>query len=676
MQQRRCTSRADRGTLLIRSAQQMQQDYATHQTRQWRDRSTTNHNQHSHTAQAVHCSDLIRHCPPPLVASILHITAQPRVHRNEYTCPIQPLVRYSRALQSSVTSAKSADLLPSHLTLPITSLPASSRRLLRSSSLLALTAPPKSFVSITTAAPAHLAHHQLTSSAFTPGRLSNPAFQVAFFATHSRHPPTAAAMSNSNSTSEPHPIAPSPSETHFDFLVVGGGSGGLGAARRAASYGAKVAIIEKGPIGGTCVNVGCVPKKLMYNASTLREAIDDARDYGSEVIKGDNFAWRACKQARDAYIERLHRNYWTNLEKDNVKTILGTATFLSDHSIQVDHTTYTADHICIAVGGHPKKPDIPGQEYTIDSDGFFALEEQPKRVAVVGAGYIAVELSGVFNGLGSKVDLYVRQDKALRKFDSMLVDMLDDEMKKSGINITSHSKITEVTKQPDGRLSLTITRQPKDGQPTQSTAGDYDCVLMAIGRVPELEKLKPEKAGVKLSKEGFVAVDEWQTTNVTHIYAIGDVCGMVELTPVAIAAGRKLSDRVFGGKKDSKLDYNNVPSVIFSHPPIGTIGLSERDAVRQYGAGKVWKYEARFTNMYHALTHRRTMTGMKILVVGEEEKVVGLHVIGLAADEMIQGFGCAVKMGATKADIDNVVAIHPTASEELVTMRNKKLAEE
>ena len=270
----------------------------------------------------------------------------------------------------------------------------------------------------------------------------------------------------------------------------------------------------------------------------------------------------------------------------------------------------------------------------------------------------------------------MRQDKALRKFDSMLVDMLDEEMKKAGVNIVNHSQIKEVTKQTDGRLSLQYTRQPKDGQPQQATADNYDCVLMAIGRVPELEKLQPQKAGVELSEEGFVKVNEYQETTVKNIYAIGDVCGMVELTPVAIAAGRKLSDRVFGGKKDSKLDYSNIPSVIFSHPPIGTIGLSERDAVRQYGKDKVFKYQAKFTNMYHALTERKTMTGMKLVVVGEEERVVGLHIIGIGADEMIQGFGCAVKMGATKADIDNVVAIHPTSSEELVTMRNKKPAED
>ena len=485
-------------------------------------------------------------------------------------------------------------------------------------------------------------------------------------------------MSDSKpASSEPHPIPPSPSDTHFDFLVIGGGSGGLGAARRAASYGAKVAIVEKGAIGGTCVNVGCVPKKIMYNASTLRESIEDARDYGAEVTKGDNFAWRACKEKRDAYIQRLHNNYWTNLDKDNVKTITGTASFTSANSITVDGTTYTADHICVAVGGHPKKAEIPGAEYAIDSDGFFALEEQPKRVAVVGAGYIAVELGGVLNGLGSHVDLYLRQDKAIRKFDSMLVDMLDEEMRKSGINIINHSKLTAINKQTDGSLTVHYSRQPsKDSPAEQLTADKYDCVLMAIGRVPELEALQPEKVGVKLSEDGYISVNEWQETSVKNIYAIGDVCGHVELTPVAIAAGRRLSDRLFGGQKDSKLDYTNIPSVIFSHPPIGSIGLSERDAIKQHGKGAVSKYTAKFTNMYHALTHRKTMTGMKILVVGEEERVVGIHVIGIGADEMIQGFGCAVKMGATKKDIDSVVAIHPTSSEELVTMRNKKPAEE
>ena len=472
-------------------------------------------------------------------------------------------------------------------------------------------------------------------------------------------------------------LTPTPGDTHFDFLVIGGGSGGLGAARRAASYGKKVAIIEKGSIGGTCVNVGCVPKKLMWNASSLREAIQDAADYGCEVSKGENFAWRLTKTKRDAYIKKLHSSYWTNLAKDNVATITGTATFTSPNSVTVNHTTYTADHVLIAVGGHPKKPDIPGAQFAIDSDGFFALEEQPRRVAVVGAGYIAVELSGVFHGLGSEVDLFVRQDKALKKFDSMVVDILDEELKKSGIRIINHAQVKEIKKDAKGQLTLEVERkEKKDGETSRVSFAQYDCVLLAIGRVPELEILAPEKVGVELTKDGYIKVDDYQNSSVKGVYAIGDVIGRVELTPVAIAAGRRLSDRLFGGQADAHLDYQNIPSVVFSHPPIGTIGLTEREAISKYGKDKVFKYQARFTNMYHALTERKTATGMKILVTGEEEKVVGIHVIGIGADEMIQGFGVAVKMGATKKDIDSVVAIHPTSAEELVTMRNKKPADE
>ena len=472
-------------------------------------------------------------------------------------------------------------------------------------------------------------------------------------------------------------LTPAPSETHFDFLVIGGGSGGLGAARRAASYGKKVAIVEKGAIGGTCVNVGCVPKKIMWNASALREAITDAADYGCEVSKGEAFAWGMAKSKRDAYIKKLHANYWTNLAKDNVATITGSATFVSPTSITVNGTTYTADHVLIATGGHPKKPDIPGCELAIDSDGFFALETQPKRVAVVGAGYIAVELSGVFHGLGSDVDLFVRQDKALKRFDSMVVDVLDSEMRKSGVNIVPHSVVKAITKDAKGQLTVEVERkETKGGEGKVSTFARYDCVLLAIGRVPELEVLAPGKAGVSLTKDGYVAVDDWQNTNVPGVYAIGDCTGHVELTPVAIAAGRRLSDRLFGGQPDARLDYTNIPSVVFSHPPIGTIGLTEKEAVTKYGPGRVFKYQAQFTNMYHALTERKTATAMKILVTGEEERVVGIHIIGIGADEMIQGFGVAVKMGATKKDIDNVVAIHPTSSEELVTLKTKKPADE
>ena len=288
-----------------------------------------------------------------------------------------------------------------------------------------------------------------------------------------------------------------------------------------------------------------------------------------------------------------------------------------------------------------------------------------------------MELGGVFHGLGSDVHLFVRQDKALKKFDSMLVDVLDEEMKKSGLNVVNHAQVKGITKDAKGQLSVEVERkEKKDGEAKRSTFSGFDCVLLAIGRVPELEKLAPHKAGVQLSDDGYVKVDKYQNTNVPGVYAIGDVCGHVELTPVAIAAGRRLSDRLFGGQPDAHLDYDNVPSVVFSHPPIGTIGLSEKDAVQKYGKGAVFKYQARFTNMYHSLTERKTATAMKLVVTGEEERVIGIHVIGLGADEMIQGFGVAVKMGATKKDIDSVVAIHPTSSEELVTLRSKKPAEE
>lgn len=459
----------------------------------------------------------------------------------------------------------------------------------------------------------------------------------------------------------------------FDLIVIGGGSGGLGCARRAASYGAKAAIVEKGAIGGTCVNVGCVPKKIMWTAASLRESIVDLTGYGVSVNETAPFDWAGSKRKRDAYIENLHKNYWTNLGKDSVDVLRGAAEFIDANTISVAGVHYKAKHIVIATGGYPSMPNIPGVEHAINSDGFFALEQQPKRVAVVGAGYIAVELSGVLHGLGSHVDLFIRHDKALRKFDTMLVDTLNAEMIKTGVNIVNHSVVSSIEKDANGLMSLKVDRSLTAGKITE-TFSDYDCVIMAIGRAPEVGQLKLDRANIKQNQIGQVIVDEYQNTNVPNVYALGDVTGHVELTPVAIAAGRKLSDRLFGGVKyaHSKMDYTNIPSVIFSHPPIGTIGLSEEEACKKYGHENVFKYEARFTNMYFALSERKQPTAMKILVTGDDEKVIGMHIIGLGADEMIQGFGSAVKMGATKADIDSVVAIHPTSSEEFVTMRNKK----
>lgn len=460
----------------------------------------------------------------------------------------------------------------------------------------------------------------------------------------------------------------------FDYVVIGGGSGGLGSARRAASYGAKVAIIEERWIGGTCVNVGCVPKKVMWNVATHAEHLHDLYDYGFETDaeKGSDgkqhheklfkYNLKRFKQVRDAYIERLHGIYDGNLQRDKVEKIVGTAKFVAPHTLEIDGKTITSNKILIATGGKPSIPtNIPGHELGITSDGFFDLEEVPKRTVVVGAGYIAVELAGILNALGSEVHLVIRHDHFLRTFDEILYTTLMDEVKNSGIRVHTKSQVKEVTK-VDGSSSKNVILDNGEA------VNDVETLLWAIGRVPNTDRLNLQAVGVKTTTEGFVVVDEFQNTQVPDIYALGDACGRVLLTPVAIAAGRKLSDRVFGGVANAKMDYENIPTVIFSHPPIGTVGLTEAEARTQY-PDQVKVYRAVFTNMYHSVTQRKTKTAMKVIVQGPQEKVVGIHIIGLGCDEMIQGFAVAMKMGATKQDLDNCVAIHPTASEELVLLR-------
>jgi len=315
----------------------------------------------------------------------------------------------------------------------------------------------------------------------------------------------------------------------------------------------------------------------------------------------------------------------------------------------------------IATGGRPTfSQGTPGIEHTISSDGFFELPHQPKKVCVVGAGYIAVELAGIFNALGSDTSLLIRQDMFLRTFEQLCRETLFSEMKSAGVNIVTNSLVKEIVLEKDGKKSVHLV----NGKVLEG----FDCVLVAIGRQPNVEGLNLDKIGVKLNAKGFIAVDEYQNTDVPNIYALGDACGQAELTPVAVAAGRKLSDRVFGGKEDSKLDYSNIPTVVFSHPPIGTVGMSEEEARAKHG-DNVKVYKAVFTPMYHALTTRKVKTAMKLVCLGKEEKLLGIHVIGMGADEMIQGFSVVVKMGGTKSDLDNTVAIHPTSSEELVTMR-------
>jgi len=445
---------------------------------------------------------------------------------------------------------------------------------------------------------------------------------------------------------------------HFELLVIGGGSGGMGAARRAAKYGARVALIEAQDLGGTCVNRGCVPKKMFFNAALVAESAHDAESYGFGKLE-PLFSWKTFVERRDAYIERLNNIYSRNLDLDGVQLIRGWARLLGDKKVQVGDQIYAADRIVLAPGGRPRIPEIPGADLGITSDGFFELKEQPKRVAIVGAGYIAVELAGVLNALGSDVTLVLRKERPLRSFDRLIADALFEELGEQGINVVTGCVPREVTKD-ENDLSI----ESDNGHREQG----FDTIIWAVGREALTGDLGLESEGISTDTRGFIETNEWEETSQAGIYALGDVNGKAALTPVALAAGRKLSDRLFGSQSEAKLDYADIPTVVFSHPPIGTIGLSEDEAREKFGDA-VKCYTTRFTDMYYGLARRRVPTQMKLVCAGAKERVVGIHVIGRGADEMIQGFAVALKMGANKSDLDATIAIHPTASEELVTLR-------
>ncbi|MEL0654915.1 glutathione-disulfide reductase [Pseudoalteromonas issachenkonii] len=450
---------------------------------------------------------------------------------------------------------------------------------------------------------------------------------------------------------------------HFDYIAIGGGSGGIASANRAAMRGAKVALIEAKHMGGTCVNVGCVPKKVMWHGAQVAEAINlYAPDYGFNVeVKG--FDWSKLVESREAYIGRIHKGYDSGLASNGVTVIKGFAKFVDNKTVEVNGEHYTADHILIAVGGRPSIPHIEGAEHGIDSNGFFELKEQPKRVAVIGAGYIAVELAGVLHGLGTETHLFVRKHSPLRNFDPYIVDTLVDVMAAEGPTLHTESVPHKLVKEDDGSVTLHL-----DNGKTHNV----DQVIWAIGRQPTTDAINVAAAGVEVNSDGFVKVDEFQNTTAKNVYAVGDIIeNGIELTPVAVKAGRTLSERLFNKElpDDLKMDYSLVPTVVFSHPPIGTIGLTEQEAISQYGEENVKIYQSGFTAMYTAVTKHRQPCKMKLVCAGPDEKVVGLHGIGFAVDEMIQGFAVAMKMGATKANFDAVVALHPTGSEEFVTMR-------
>ena len=447
---------------------------------------------------------------------------------------------------------------------------------------------------------------------------------------------------------------------HFDYISIGAGSGGIASANRAARHGKKAAVIEAKHIGGTCVNVGCVPKKAMWYAGQIADALHYAPDYGFSAPL-QKFDWSTLVKNREAYIERIHAAYQRGFDSNDVTVIHGFAKFVNKNTLEVDGTLYTADHITIATGGRPQIPQIEGAEYGIDSDGFFALTKQPESVAVVGAGYIAVELAGVFHALGSKTDLLVRKAKPLRSFDSMLSDTLVEQMAKHGPTLHTHSTPERIEKLVDGRLNIHLTNG--------DSVGPVDALVWAIGREPANDNINLESVGVELDSRGFIVTDKYQNTNVDNIYAVGDNTGRAQLTPVAVAAGRRLSERLFNNKPDEHLDYSTIATVVFSHPVIGTVGLSEDDAIAEYGEEQVKVYKSQFTALYQAITEDyRDPTRMKLVCVGKEEKIVGIHSIGFGSDELLQGFAVAMKMGATKADFDNTIAIHPTSAEEFVTM--------
>ena len=446
---------------------------------------------------------------------------------------------------------------------------------------------------------------------------------------------------------------------HYDLIAIGGGSGGLSVAEKAASYGKKCAVIEPDRLGGTCVNRGCVPKKVMWNAANLAHSFQLTSSYGIDA-KLNSFNWSTLVKKRETYIHGINEWYINYLADSNIDLINGYARFVDKNTVEVNGKHYTADHIAISVGGEPIVPNLPGAELGITSDGFFELKTQPKRVVIIGSGYIAVEIAGVLNALGSEVSLLLRGQHILGRFDALMRETLTEEMINNGINILSCINLESISKKKNGKHFL------------KGAAGyqidDVDAVIWAIGRRPLTDKINLEATGIDTDKHGFIPTDEFQNTKIKNIYALGDITGRTALTPVAVAAGRRLADRLFGGMTERKVDYHNIPSVVFSHPPIATVGLSEDEAKRIHGdAVKI--YQTRFTPMFYSLTDHPQKTAMKLITIGAQEKVIGCHIIGQAADEMLQGFAVAIRMGATKKDFDDTIAIHPTSSEELVTMK-------
>lgn len=447
---------------------------------------------------------------------------------------------------------------------------------------------------------------------------------------------------------------------HYQLFVIGGGSGGVRAARIAASLGARVAIAESFRYGGTCVIRGCVPKKLLVYAAHFAEDFADAQGFGWTVPPAE-FSWPQLIEAKNREIARLSSLYEKNLQGARVEVMHGAARLVDAHTVAVNGQHITAEHILVATGGTPFVPQIPGVEHAITSNEVFDLPQLPRRVLMVGGGYIAVEFAGIFHGLGAQVTLCYRGEQVLRGFDDDVRAHLHDAMVTKGISVRLHEDVTQIEKRSDGSLAVTLAGTP--GAPLV-----VDAVLYATGRVPNIQGLGLEEVGVALDGAGAIPVDAFGQTCVASIHAVGDVTDRIALTPVAIREGAALAHTLFGPAR-TPADLTTVPSAVFSQPPIGTVGLTEAQALEQTGSIDI--YSARFRSMRHTLSGRDERTLVKLIVDTASQRVLGAHMVGADAPEIIQGLAIAIRMGATKADFDATVALHPTAAEEFVTLRDK-----
>jgi glutathione reductase (NADPH) len=443
-------------------------------------------------------------------------------------------------------------------------------------------------------------------------------------------------------------------EFDYDFFVIGAGSGGVASARRAASYGARVAIAESVRVGGTCVLRGCVPKKLLIYGVHFHEEFEDARGYGW-TIDNARLDWGKLIAAKDRELDRLHGIYIKMLSDSKVDVINAHANIVAPNKIKVGNQVVSAKHILVATGGRPEQPQIPGIDHVITSNEALDLKALPERIVIVGGGYIAVEFAGIFNAAGVEVTQVIRSDMILRGFDGDARAHLTAEMEKKGIKILHTTRLASIAKGNKGYGLLT----------DEEGAIDTDLVMYATGRIPNTKGMGLETVGVHLNKRGAIAVDEWQKTTVPGIYAIGDVTDRINLTPVAIAEGRALAETLFNDNP-MKMDHDCVPSAVFSQPPVGTVGMTEERARTLH---EIDIYRATFRPMKYTISGRDEKTMMKLVVDRASDKVLGVHMVGSDAPEIIQGVAIAVKAGLTKRDFDRTIAIHPTSAEEFVLMR-------